>query len=254
VFRTTYRRFQVWSKQTGDSHNKEQAETVAYLDKVLKSAGKLRDAGLHLKMLKEVKLPRHQKSKAKFESILTKRCEKRRVRVRNLLEGAVLSEVWRALSGLVSAAVTTRSKGPGEQDKELKQLLKRYASSVHSRGVLRNENLHEYRLKCKEFRYQAELIGGAEADRTVKHFKRIQDAIGEWHDWLVLSELAQKELEKGPLSRSIARIEARKLARALRMAKATELKLLPAETDSVQRKPVQRSATHRPERASASSA
>src|SRR5262249_28547250 len=94
LFRTTYRRFQVWSNKAGDVHSKEQEKAVAYLDKVLKGAGKLRDAGLHRKMLKkDVKLPGHQKPKAKFESILSKRYEKRRGRLSDLLEGAVLSEV-----------------------------------------------------------------------------------------------------------------------------------------------------------------
>jgi CHAD domain-containing protein len=254
LFRTTYRRFQVWLKRADVAPNKEQAEAIAYLDKVLKRAGKLRDAGLHLKMLKEMKLPDQQKPKAKLKSRLEKRYEKRQERLRDLLESASLSDVRQALSIIEDKGDTTRPKASGEQGKELQELLNRYASSVHARGVLSKENLHEYRLTCKEFRYEAELIGGAEADDQVKQFKRVQDAIGEWHDWLVLSELAQKELKKGPLSRSITSIEARKLARALRVAEATESKLLEAGAPPVERKPVQRSATHRPERASARSA
>src|SRR5262249_62225239 len=79
LFRTTYRRFQVWSKQAGDFHHKEQEKAVAYLDKVLKTGGKLRDAGLHRKMLKNgAKLPGHQKPKPKFASTLSQSYEKRR--------------------------------------------------------------------------------------------------------------------------------------------------------------------------------
>lgn len=250
LFRTTYRRFQVWLKRTEHSSNKERTEGIAYLDKVLKRAGKLRDAGLHLKMLKEMKLTDQQKPRAKLKSVLEKRYDKRQGQLQDVLKSVELSDVRRTLS-MMQNDIATQPKDPGEQDRELQQLLGRYGSVVHARGALSKENLHEYRLTCKEFRYETELIGGTAADGMLKQFKRIQDAIGEWHDWLVLSQLAQKKLEKGPLPRSIARIEARKLARALQVASSTELKLLAAVAPPVKRKPAQRSTAHRTERATA---
>ncbi len=55
------------------------------------------------------------------------------------------------------------------------------------------ENLHGYRTKCKRVRYLAEIAGETPAaNRVVEPLKRIQDAVGEWHDWQTLTEAAKK--------------------------------------------------------------
>jgi CHAD domain-containing protein len=57
------------------------------------------------------------------------------------------------------------------------------------------ENLHDFRKATKKARYVAE--SGAQGQRystVAKALKRIQDAIGEWHDWLCLAEEARTAL------------------------------------------------------------
>jgi CHAD domain-containing protein len=55
------------------------------------------------------------------------------------------------------------------------------------------ENLHAYRTNCKRIRYLAEMAGETpEASRVVEPLQRIQDAVGEWHDWQTLTEAAEK--------------------------------------------------------------
>jgi CHAD domain-containing protein len=58
-------------------------------------------------------------------------------------------------------------------------------------------NLHDFRKATKKARYVAE--SGAQGERystVAKALKRIQDAIGEWHDWLCLAQEAKTALDQ----------------------------------------------------------
>ena len=68
-------------------------------------------------------------------------------------------------------------------------------------------NLHDFRKGAKKARYMAEQGGDDERAGAVgKSLKKLQDEIGDWHDWLMLSDEAHKYLnEDGALL--IAEIE-----------------------------------------------
>jgi hypothetical protein len=67
---------------------------------------------------------------------------------------------------------------------------------VDEMPVLEADNLHDFRKGAKKARYVAE-AGGDEpfAAAIAKAIKRIQDVIGDWHDWLVLGEEAAEALD-----------------------------------------------------------
>lgn len=57
-------------------------------------------------------------------------------------------------------------------------------------------NLHDFRKGAKKARYMAEEgADDARAEMVGKALKRLQDEIGDWHDWLMLAEEAQKYLD-----------------------------------------------------------
>ena len=71
--------------------------------------------------------------------------------------------------------------------------LEEFVRATDAMPLLHGENLHDFRKATKKARYVAE--AGAEGESNVaKALKRIQDAIGEWHDWLCLGEEAQAAL------------------------------------------------------------
>ena len=56
-------------------------------------------------------------------------------------------------------------------------------------------NLHDFRKGAKKARYMAESGGEDEqAGAVSKALKKLQDEIGDWHDWLVLAEEAREAL------------------------------------------------------------
>jgi CHAD domain-containing protein len=60
-------------------------------------------------------------------------------------------------------------------------------------------NLHDFRKGAKKARYMAESGGeDPQATAVMKALKKLQDEIGDWHDWLVLAEEAHEALgERG---------------------------------------------------------
>ena len=71
--------------------------------------------------------------------------------------------------------------------------LEEFVRATDAMPLLHGENLHDFRKATKKARYVAE--AGTEGDSSVaKALKRIQDAIGEWHDWLCLGEETQAAL------------------------------------------------------------
>ena len=91
----------------------------------------------------------------------------------------------------VKPGVPHASAGKGEYD-EVAASLRMFATLARQVRSLTPENLHAYRTRCKRIRYVAEMTGDRpEAKRAVEPLKRIQDAVGDWHDWLTLTQTAE---------------------------------------------------------------
>jgi CHAD domain-containing protein len=74
--------------------------------------------------------------------------------------------------------------------------LEEFVRAADAMPLLHAENLHDFRKATKKARYVAE--AGADGDSGVaRALKRVQDAIGEWHDWVCLGKEAQEALGQG---------------------------------------------------------
>jgi CHAD domain-containing protein len=89
--------------------------------------------------------------------------------------------------------------------------------------VLDAANLHDFRKGAKNARYIAE-SGGEDptAEAVAKALKKLQDDIGDWHDWLVLAEEARTALENADeltatLDDKVAKLYASSLKSAARL-------------------------------------
>jgi CHAD domain-containing protein len=105
--------------------------------------------------------------------------------------------------------------------------LEDFVRAVDAMPLLHGENLHDFRKATKKARYVAE--AGANSDSSVaRALKRIQDAIGEWHDWLCLGEEAEAALgQDGPeLTAAIQREIERHFGAALKTTQSLRGRLL----------------------------
>jgi CHAD domain-containing protein len=113
-------------------------------------------------------------------------------------------------------------------------------------GPLREELLHQYRVNCKRIRYVAELEGDRpEAQQLVEQLKRMQDALGDWHDWLTLTETVQKHVgddARSALLAELSNITRAKLREAMAVVQETKASMsakpvLMTQAKGVGRKP-----------------
>jgi CHAD domain-containing protein len=72
--------------------------------------------------------------------------------------------------------------------------LEDFVRAADTMPVLHAENLHDFRKATKKARYVAESAVDGQTSSVAIALKRIQDAIGDWHDWLCLSEEASAAL------------------------------------------------------------
>jgi CHAD domain-containing protein len=73
--------------------------------------------------------------------------------------------------------------------------LESFARLVHEMQQLDAENLHDFRKGTKKARYIAESAADdPQAQAVGKALKKLQDDIGDWHDWYVLAEEARTAL------------------------------------------------------------
>jgi|SRR5579859_6314267 len=191
-FRTSLRRFEAWSDIFHPRTDVEQKQAFKFLDKLRKATGKLRDSEVQLELLDKLS-GANAGEKKQLAKVLRSSRSSYEKRLKLLLRSPILTGIWRTLHVLDEA-----SPEPGEQPiahsiaGTVDLALEEYRAFVQRRSALSVENLHQYRLECKRFRYTAELAGDdPKGKQLVEDWREVQDLIGEWHDCLMLAELAE---------------------------------------------------------------
>src|SRR5215813_283895 len=225
-YRTSLRRFQAWSDLFHPHTDSDQQQAFKFLEKLRKATGKLRDSEVHIELLQSLGGAVTNEN-AKLEKELKARRKSYRKKLKSALRDPMLSSIWRALR-VLDASQIQNSHGSSVAG-STKLALQEYRSFVHRRGPLSPENLHEYRLECKRFRYTAELSEESSGGETlIATWKAVQDVIGAWHDYLTLSDVAQRVLGDSRLHAKLVDRRQKKYQESLRAIAKCEQKLLGA--------------------------
>jgi CHAD domain-containing protein len=98
-----------------------------------------------------------------------------------------------------------------------------FSSKLSHPGRLTRANLHDYRLQVKELRDVLRLSDRAADTALVQKLGDVKAAIGDWHDWVELTDIAVEALDHRPSCELIKRIKGTresKYRRALSLTKA----------------------------------
>ncbi|MGE0405901.1 MAG: CHAD domain-containing protein, partial [Candidatus Korobacteraceae bacterium] len=96
------------------------------------------------------------------------------------------------------------------------EALDQFLTASRQRQPLTEANLHDFRMDTKRARYRAEMaVPYPRAQTVVKRLKSIQDATGDWHDWLTLTTAAEKVLPESRPSPLLTALRAQTHARFL---------------------------------------
>lgn len=129
-----------------------------------------------------------------------------------------------AAAGEIESAVYP---GPNRGADAAREVSARFAELVNGFPAFDEENLHEFRKRIKIVRYLAEIHQRDTACAQIAaQMKKLQSAIGEWHDWQALVREVQRGRQNGKdVAELLAAIAAESLETALSTCRSVTDKL-----------------------------
>jgi CHAD domain-containing protein len=192
------------------------------LKHVRRAAGPVRDLDVHRKLLEDwTGKERPAAEEKKLDAWLKDERERLAQRMQKEIRKKQHGLAERQAAFLAALGRRRRMKTPRPAGTVALEAFVRAADAM---PLLDAENLHDFRKATKKARYIAESGSGKEVATALK---RIQDAIGEWHDWLCLSQEAKSALgEDAPdLTRAFEREVERHFAAGLKTTQTVRARL-----------------------------
>jgi CHAD domain-containing protein len=188
-FRTTTRRLQILLEELLPERNRNQKKLLKMLDRIRKRAGKVRDLDVQLGALRILKTPQEPRRKTQLTHSLLELRAKQEKKLRKPLTKTEIREIRKRLRRAQKDVSLENARDPLAV---ARQMLSRAELPA---GAQTDETLHQYRIVVKRARYAAEFAPeSAQAKQFIAQLKRLQDAIGSWHDWSSLTHTAAERL------------------------------------------------------------
>ena len=188
-FRTTSRRLQTLLEQIVPNRDRNEKKLLKMLDRIRRRAGKVRDLDVQLAALRSLKVPQEPRRKTQLMHSLIELRVKHDKKLNKLLNKETIHEIRKRLKRACRKANLVAG---GNALPSARAIL---AQIVRPAGPVTEDVLHQYRIAVKRARYAAEFAPkSAEAAQFIAQLKRLQDALGNWHDWLTLTNTAAKQL------------------------------------------------------------
>jgi CHAD domain-containing protein len=249
--RTTIRRVETLLATTLPTLGRKEQKLLKQLDRLRRRAGKVRDLDVQIQALGSLRLESITRDRARVMAFLEKARAKRESKLlrdfQNEVDGGLHKRLKRTAARLQRELSKPAQPGSDEQ-RFLAAALDKFAAVVKQHPALSEGNLHDFRMASKRVRYLAEMAGeGPRVAAVIEPLKRIQDAIGVWHDWLTLAATAESVLTpsgQAPLLSALRASTRSKYLEALRITADAKRALLELhETKGTAGKPVSRSAS-----------
>ena len=189
AFRTTSRRLQTLLEEIIPDRDRNQKKLLKMLDRIRKRAGKVRDLDVQLAALRSLKVPQEPRRKTQLMHGLIELRATHERKLRKALKKELIQEIRKRLKRASKEVVPEASRDA------LRVARTMLAQVVRPAGPVTEDVLHAYRTVVKRARYAAEFAPrSAEVAQFIAQVKRLQDAVGNWHDWLTLTQTATKRL------------------------------------------------------------
>lgn len=193
--RTTIRRIESLISYANPDLGKKLDRSLEKLESLRKRAGKVRDIDVQKKLLDRLGNGSTAKDRKTLTGILDKKRDRQAARLQSAIKKVADSKFLPRMER-VAAKV---ADGPSGQNRPLAPLeearlqLTSMADDFSERQSMKPSRLHEARIQLKKVRYLAELAEDSpERKAFVDDLKKVQDSVGEWHDWQELTALAEK--------------------------------------------------------------
>jgi CHAD domain-containing protein len=188
-FRTGTRRLQILLGELSPKLDRSQKKLLKQLGRIRKRAGKVRDLDVQLAALRTLKMPREPRRKTQLVNHLIELRGRQEEKLRKAVEEDTVGEIRKRLKRANKNFKPEASHDPLAVGRSMLEKIGRGDSPVNE------ALLHEYRILSKRARYAAEFAEkSTEAEQFIAGIKRLQDVLGDWHDWLTLTQTASEHL------------------------------------------------------------
>jgi CHAD domain-containing protein len=225
-FRTTSRRVETMLEALVPEPDRNLKKLLKSLARLRRRAGRVRNIDVQSELLRGLKIGGDGDRKKRVLQELAELRARREKKLAAALDGGALRQIRKRLL----RATECTAHGPAEAFDPGKAALQEFTRFAREQATLNQDTLHAYRLQTKHARYVAELAENDErARRVVSELKRMQDAIGEWHDWAQLTARAEGLLANGnevPLISALKNVTRAKYRQALSVCAETRKDLL----------------------------
>jgi CHAD domain-containing protein len=185
-FRTNCRRVEALLSEVAPKLHRSDKKLLKQLSWLRKKAGRVRDLDVEIASLRNLKIPEGNGHKSQFLEALVHERTKREEKLVKAFDRETAGEVRKRLKRAAGEIDIPKHTEP------LTLTLGKLAKLGRDHVTLTEKTLHRYRIIGKRARYIAELAeNDAEAKRIVDQLKHMQDIIGDWHDWLKLTQKAE---------------------------------------------------------------
>jgi CHAD domain-containing protein len=185
-FRTNSRRVEALLTEVAPELTGNDKKLLKLLSRLRKKAGRVRDLDVEIASLRSLKTPEGNGHKSQFVDALVQERAKREQKLAKAFDRETAAEVRRRLKRAAGEIEIPKNTEP------LTLTLSKLAKLGRDHVPLTERTLHQYRIVGKRARYIAELANpDSEAKRIVDQLKHMQDVIGDWHDWLKLTQKAE---------------------------------------------------------------
>ena len=183
-FRTSGRRLEVVLTELAPNPGRNGKKLLKLLARLRRKAGRVRDLDVQGALLRSLKMPEGARHKSQLlQALMEERIQKEK-KVAQAFDKETVRELRTRLKRAASE-LDIRESEAWDQARSMLTKLERQTEP------LTEKVLHQCRIVGKRARYLAELADkNPEAERLVDQLKIMQDALGEWHDWLKLTQRA----------------------------------------------------------------
>ena len=186
-FRTNSRRVEAVLSEVVPELNRNDKKLLKLLSRLRKKAGRVRDLDVEIASLRSLKIPGGNGHKSQFVDALVQERTKREQKLAKAFDSQTAAKLRKRLKRAIGDIDLPKNSDP------LNLTLSKLAKLSSDHVPLTEKTLHQYRVIGKRARYIAELADeDSEAKRIVDQLKHMQDVIGDWHDWLKLTQRAEK--------------------------------------------------------------
>ena len=213
--RTGTRRLQILLGELSPRTDRNQKKLLKLLGRIRKRAGKVRDIDVQLSALRSLKIAQQPHRKTELMNGLIELRERQEKKLRKVLDRKTASELRKRLKRAAKDFDPKKARDP-------LSVAKAMLETVQGEEAPPTEALlHRYRILTKRARYAAEFAApSAEATQFIAELKRIQDALGDWHDWLTLAQTAKQklgEVRDSPVVAELHNVTGAKFRHAVKM-------------------------------------